>query len=246
MFRRTLILTFVFTIVFMFLVAQLALAKQTFYSSLESKESVEAEGGTVNGGIFSPGKLGNGFMSVGAKDGITLPVENRFTNMEQGTVELFVTMGIDASAIPGEIFMFITYNRPTDALDLSWNKNVAKARIKSANTWYTASSSPLDWKAGETHHMAHTWGPGGLKLYLDGELAGEADFNGGPAIFATWMAINNVEPANANFPSKSVVDEIRIFDHQKSAGELMLEPVASVNNSQGKLTTLWGNIKLSK
>ena len=91
--------------------------------------------------------------------------------------------------------------------------------------------------------MAHTWGPGGLNLYLDGELAGTHEFTGGPVEFADWMAINNVEPGAANFPSNCVVDEIRIFDHQKSAGEFLLVP-SSVEGPEGKMTTVWGSIKL--
>ena len=224
--------------------AQLIYAKETFYTSLESQESVEAEGGTVNGGKFDKGALGNGFMSINPKDVVTFPVEDRFTNLEQGTVELFFTLGVDASKFSGELFIFITYNRPTDCIDISWLNNVARARIKSANTWYTASSSPLEWKTGETHQMAHTWGPGGLNLYLDGKLAGQNGFKGGPATFSTWIAINNVEPANANFPSKSVVDEVRIFDYQKEADELILDPKAAFSvTSKDKATLTWGRIK---
>jgi len=90
-------------------------------------------------------------------------VEGRFTNLKEGTVELFLTLGIDAKDISGELFMFITYKRGTDALDISWLNNIARARIKSANTWYTAASTPLEWKKGETHHIANNWGPDGLK-----------------------------------------------------------------------------------
>jgi hypothetical protein len=92
--------------------------------------------------------------------------------------------------------------------------------------------------------MAHTWGPGGLNLYLDGELAGEHGFTGGPTQFSTWMAINNVEPANANFPSSCVVDELRIFDHQKEVDELILDPKAAFSvEHRGKATMTWGRIK---
>lgn len=216
-------------------------AKETFYTSLESQDSVEAEGGTVDGGEFAPGKFGNGFMSIDPTDVVTFPVEDRFTNLEEGTVELFLTLGVDAQEFSGELFMFITYKRGTDCLDLSWNNNVARARIKSAGSWYSADSDSLDWKEGETHHMAHTWGADGLNLYLDGELAGESDFTGGPTQFSTWMAINNVEPANANFPSQCVVDEVRIFDHQKLPNEFVMEPGYVEPND--KLAITWGEVK---
>ncbi len=64
--------------------------------------------------------------------------------------------------------MFITYKRGTDAIDLSWSGNTARARIKSGGIWYKVGMPGVDWKEGETHHMALTWGPGGLNLYLDG------------------------------------------------------------------------------
>jgi hypothetical protein len=232
------------TILMLLVVTHFTFAEETFYTSLESQESVEAEGGTVDGGEFAEGAFGNGFKSMDPKDVITFPVEDRFTNLEEGTVELFVTMGIDASEISGELFMFITYKRGTDALDLSWNNNVARARIKSAGSWYTAASDPLDWKEGETHHMAHTWGPAGLHLYLDGEQIDRVDFEGGPTLLSTWMAINNVEPANANFPSQSVVDEVRIFDHQKEVDELILDPEAPFPVEPGqKFVATWAKIK---
>ena len=226
------------------MIAQFAAAEETFYTALEDADSVEDEGGTINGGEFAPGALGNGFMSVDPTDTLTFPVEDRFTNLEEGTVELFMTLGVDASTFQGELFMFITYQRGTDCLDISWNNNVARARIKSGGSWSSADSDPLDWKEGETHHMAHTWGPGGLNLYLDGELAAEHGFKGGPLLFSTWMAINNVEPAAANFPSNCVVDELRIFDHQKEADELILDLEAFFSvNYRGKAAMTWGGIK---
>ena len=226
------------------LIAHSIYAKETFYTALEDQESIEEEGGTVLGGEFAPGVFGNGFVSVEPTDVVTFPVEERFTKLEEGTVELFVTMGIDAKEISGELFMFITYKRDTDALDISWNNNVARARIKSAGSWSTAASQPLDWKEGETHHLAHTWGPGGLKLYIDGKLAGESAFKGGPTQFSTWIAINNVEPERAKFASQSVVDEVRIFDHQKNANELILDPEAFFPvEPEGKATMTWGQVK---
>lgn len=230
--------------IILLLVPQFAFAEETFYTALEDADSVEAEGGTFHGGEFASGAMGNGFKSIAGTDVVTFPVEERFTNLEEGTVELFLTLEVDASTFSGELFMFITYKRGTDALDLSWNNNVARARIKSAGNWSSANSAPLDWKSGETHHMAHTWGPGGLNLYLDGELAGESDFTGGPTQFSTWMAINNVEPANANFPSQCVVDELRIFNHQKEADELILDPESPFPvEYRDKAAAVWGGIK---
>ena len=81
-----------------------ATAEETFFSALESQAEVEKEGGTVDGGSFEPGKFGNGFVSKEVGDVIHFPVEDRFINLDEGSVELWVTMGLDTSDIAGELF----------------------------------------------------------------------------------------------------------------------------------------------
>ena len=233
-------------ITIMLLCVSVTVAKETFFSALESKAEVEKEGGTVDGGSFAPGKFGNGFVSEKAGDVIHFPVEDRFVNLDEGTVELWVTMGLDTSTITGELFMFMTYKRGTDAVFLQFNNGgVAQMRIKSANAWHNATSAALNWKKGEHHHMAGTWGPDGLKLYLDGKLEGEAGFNKGPTVFAQTFEINNASPPDPKFPTNCVVDGLRISDHQKEVGELVLDDPAPVQ-PLGKLATTWGQLKTVK
>ncbi len=224
----------------------IAIAEETFFSALESKAEVEKEGGTVDGGNFVPGKFGNGFISEEVGDVIHFPVEERLVNLDEGTVELWVTMGMDISEVTGELFVFMTYKRGTDAIFLQFNTGgVARMRIKSAGSWYNADSPPLKWKEGEHHHMAGTWGPDGLKLYLNGELAGEDDFKKGPTVFAETFEINNASPPDPKFPTNCVVDGLRLSNHQKGADELMLEDPAVIEPSD-KLTTTWARLKRRK
>ena len=118
-------------------------------------------------------------------------------------------------------------------------------RIKSGGGWHDAYSKPFKWKQGEVHHMAGTWGPEGLKLYLDGKLAVEDEFKGGPKQFAKTFSINNVEPEKVgNFASKCVIDEVRLSDHQKKPDELILDPKEFFPvDPQGKITTTWSYLK---
>ena len=230
----------------MLLCLSVATAKETFFSALESKAEVEREGGTVDGGSFVPGKFGNGFVSEKVGDVIHFPVEDRFVNLKEGTVELWVTMGLDAAEITGELFMFMTYKRGSDAIFLQFNNGgKAQMRVKSAGAWLDANSEPLTWEKGEHHHMAGTWGPDGLKLYLDGKLAGENASTKGPTIFAATFEINNASPPDPKFPTNCVVDGLRISDHQKEANELVLDDPAPVE-PLGKLTTTWGQLKAAR
>ncbi len=232
-----------YIITIMLLCCSLVSAEETFFSALESQAEVEEAGGTVDGGSFVPGKFGNGFLSEEVGDVIHFPVEDRFVNLEEGTVELWVTMGMDTSTITGELFTFMTYKRNTDAIFLQFNDGgIAQMRIKSAGSWLNANSEPLKWKKGEHHHMAGTWGPDGLKLYLDGELAGEDPSDKGPTVFAETFEINNASPPDPKFPTNCVVDGLRISDHQKEAGELVLDDPSPVQPA-GKLATTWGKLK---
>jgi hypothetical protein len=219
-----------------------ASARETFYSALEDEKSVEEEGGVIDGGTFAPGKFGNGFVSEEIGDVIHFPVENRFTNLKEGTVELWVKMGLDAAEIADELFMFMTYRRGTDAVFLQFDAGgIARMRIKSAGSWHNADSSPLDWKEGDIHHMAGIWGPDGIKLYLDGELAGSDSFTDGPTVFAETLEINNASPPSPDFPTNCVVDEIRLSDHQKKPEEFIMEQGAV--RHPGKASTVWGLIR---
>lgn len=227
----------------MLLCYTLASAEETFFSALESQAEVEKEGGIVEGGSFVPGKFGNGFRSEEVGDVIHFPVEDRFVNLKEGTIELWVTMGLDTAEIKGELFLFMMYKRSSDAIFLQFNNNgIAQMRAKSAGSWINANSDPLNWKEGEEHHMAGTWGPDGMKLFLDGELAGENASDKGPTLFAETFEINNASPPDPKFPTNCVVDGIRISDHQKDSGELVLDDPSPVQ-PLGKLATTWGKLK---
>ena len=230
----------------MLLCGSVAMAEETFFSALESKAEVEKEGGTIDGGSFKPGKFGNGFVSEKVGDVIHFPVKDRFVNLDEGTVELWVTMGLNSNEINGELFLFMTYKRGSDAVFLQFdNRGIARMRIKSAGAWHNADSGPLRWKKGDHHHMAGTWGSDGLKLYLDGELEGESNFKRGPILFAPTFEINNASPPDPNFPTNCVVNGLRLSDHQKEVDELVMDDPASVQPI-GKLTTSWGRIKRAK
>ena len=231
-----------------------AYAGETFYCSLESKASVEAQGGEVIGGQFVPGKEGNGFMSELGPDVIHFPFEGRLVNLNEGTIELWVKLGWDIDKFTDvtgkeEIFMFWSYNAAgTDAIGLMLgggsNRPIAQMRIREAvGEWHSAVSGnidPLVWKKDSIHHMAGTWGPDGVKLYLDGELAATNNFTGGPLNPIERFSINNNESDPARFPTMCVVDEMRIFDQQKSADEIMAPSAVS---PEGAVATTWGTIK---
>ena len=75
---------------------------------------------------FVDAKWGKNFLAAESTDVVAFPVENRFTKLEEGTVELFIKMGLDAQDITGELFFgSLTNAAPTSFF---YNSMVGKAQ----------------------------------------------------------------------------------------------------------------------
>ena len=223
----------------------LSSAKETFYSALESEESVRKEGGIVNNGEFKPAKVGDGFLSEKDGDLISFPTAGRFTNLKAGTIEFWVKLGVDVPGVKRETFWFYTYTLPFDGIIISLDGSspppIARLSIRCDGwpLWFHAQSPKLKWKEDEIHHVAGTWGKDGMNLYLDGELAGSHPFLGGPTRMSDSFAINNADDlASSTFYTECVVDELRISDHQKKPDEFVMDV-----RPGGKVAATWGSIK---
>ena len=92
----------------------LANAKQTFYNSLDSKETVEAGGGIVHGGSFEPGVLEQGFLADDVGEAVSFPTEG-VIQLDEGTIALWVKVMFPLLDAPKESFIFLSYFRGTDA-----------------------------------------------------------------------------------------------------------------------------------
>jgi hypothetical protein len=95
-------------------------------------------------------------------------------------------------------------------------------------------------------HIAGTFGDNTLKIYLDGELAGEADApEDNPSI--VWND-NNAEIGgrpDQNHWFVGILDEFAIFDRALTEDEIgqMMRSLTAVE-SHGKLATTWSYIKV--
>ncbi len=88
--------------------------------------------------------------------------------------------------------------------------------IKNGTQSYLINAKGLDWKAGSTHTIAATWGPTGMRLYLDGQLAGENPYTGGFQSDAP-SAISVGRHATGGMPANLILDELKISDIQRDA-----------------------------
>jgi hypothetical protein len=76
------------------------------------------------------------------------------------------------------------------------------------------------WKPGEWHHLAGTWCPAGMTLYVDGEVA---DRTPQPVVAAALGETFNLGDAGWHLPHKgaqTLLDEVRIYSYPLSAEQV--------------------------
>ncbi len=188
----------------------------------------------------SGGKAGEGLSLDG--DGDYIKAGN-IGAPEEGTIEMwvkiesfeqhndgdgFVSMGKDYGGT-GDVMLFGVHQAS--------NLNVRFGMYAGGWKWADSEVSVEDL-VGEWHHLAGTWGPRGLEVWIDGELKGVNDtYTAGipdPA-YQTMLIGSN----SWNGDIHGVMDEFRVSDIQRDAEFLLsigVEP-------RGKLATAWGAIK---
>ena len=166
---------------------------------------------------------------------------------------------LSVAKVPGESFIFMMYKRGSDAFFINhshaWNAAGICWMIKHNGNWFAngngkSCSQPLDWKKGETHFIVTTWGPKGMKLWIDGGLEGHVkDHKTGPAKIDDDFWIGNIETEKGStLPSQWVQDELYIFDTQLEKAEVtdLMKSSLAVEPSANQLALTWGTIKLKK
>ena len=185
---------------------------------------------------FDEGGCGTyGFISVEDEDVILFPVTAEFTYLDQGTVSFCVTPKRNfekaesfslfrADNEPKNISFKVTWRmdsstgikRPYLRLRFRWHKDLDKPKV--------FSEEALNWKMDRHYHIAGTWGPGGMKLYIDGELVGEnRSITAGPKDFTDGtLVINNDHPdiGESKSPSHCIVSKLQISNYQMGEAEI--------------------------
>ena len=212
---------------------------EIFSATLDSMSSVKTRGGNplniTEDENFKEGGWGKGFISLEPGEAIEFKTENNF-NPKQGTVALCVALTHDLAQEDDELFLFITYARPHDAVVLQLIdmdnmplRHVARMRIKrkisnpdKEQQWINADSPELEWKAGEHHHLAGTWGEEGVKLYIDGKrVAHNPTAPARPTRTNQVFTLNNDAAVDIpNNPTHCILRNLQIFNYPLSDAEV--------------------------
>ena len=166
--------------------------------------------GKLCGATRVDGRFGKAIECDGVDDYVRLPGVGR---LEEGTVEAWVKLLKPTSGQTGFVTFGMGYGKKHDLAVLGSSPKMPKFTTTPAsfgictNAWVTAQDSTgLDF--GEWHHVAGTWGPGGIKFYRNGELTAQADDYTGAMPEHRSVLIG----ASAwNSHTACVVDEVRIY-----------------------------------
>jgi hypothetical protein len=150
---------------------------------------------------------------------ITYPAEGNI-RLEQGTFEAWVRPQFDPKvAVDPQDPSRGIWNRSLFSVDLSgaqidlyWNIDVRglRAFYRRGNSYPLMLDASCDWEKGQWHHVALTWGDK-TRLYIDGKLAKEADFQGtlpGASLAEGRITLGQ----GVGEPCEFDVDEVHISD----------------------------------
>ena len=210
-------------------------AQQTFPYPLDSPGVIENAGGEgtfTDKYNFAESECGTvGFISKGPTDVVIFTLENEFTNLNGGTVEVCVTPHRDPKDAPHNFSLLRIPPHKKEAgvilkvVGITKDKNPAirmRIVINPEKAKAVRSIGVLDWEVEKDYHIAGTWGPEGMYLYIDGKNVGvNADFKESPKSLQGKLAINNDGPDDSfNNPTECVISNLQISNYQKSAEEI--------------------------
>jgi hypothetical protein len=183
------------------------------------KEGLKLDG---DGDYMKPG-------NIGAPEEGTIETWVRIESFEKhNDGDAFASMGKDYGGT-GDVMLFGVHQK--------FNLNIQFGMYSGGWKW-ADSGVPVEDLIGRWHHLAGTWGPRGLEIWIDGELKGTNDaYKLGipdPAYQTLLIGANSWHG-----DIHGVMDGFRVSDIQRDSGFLLsigVEP-------KGKVTTTWCSIK---
>ncbi len=177
--------------------------------------------------VLVPGKYGQAVRLENLAR-LVIPAEGRI-QLTEGTIEFWV-QPLWSSPQPREKEVPYHYDHFFDSRDgefdhgftiNTWDSGAVGARkslmaASSAKDKSDGVACPIDWRAGEWHHLALAWrrgepGKGLLRLYVDGKLVSEkADASIFPEVVSPNLTLGSNTPATPNAMANAVIDELRI------------------------------------
>jgi len=181
---------------------------------------------TMSVGMFAQSSNGNA-LSIDGVDDFAYPLSPNASGLSEGSVELWFSTnawsgseqlwggGNGLPGVTGDWTRFGTHSSVGGS-------NLAFGIYSGVWRWASTGTQP----ASETwYHVAATWGPSGMKIYLNGTLAGQNSFTGGVHNYTTEL----VSTSAWGFSFAGDIDELRIWNIARDS----LAIVSTLNDTLG-------------
>ena len=192
-------------------------------SGATAVDSSNGFNGTISGAArVTDGRFGKGLSFDGTNDWVTIANRTQLALLNGGTLEAWVRPAALASW-RSVILKEMTGGWPW-ALHASSGTGVPSAHLFSGASVDALGPAPVGLSTWT--HLAMTWNGSALKLYVDGaEVATQ------PATAALTSSTGSVRIGGNGVASQffsGLIDEVRIYDHARTAGEITADMNASV------------------
>ena len=194
-------------------------------------DAVGGYDGTYTNGVSlgSNGISGTAASFDGTDDFVEVAHDDDFL-LDSGTVSLWFRTD-SPSALQGILSKDSNSYDSGGHLSISTDTTMIRVRLQSNTTSYYVWSNAI--VADTWYHVVFTFGPNGMKLYIDGVLVDTDPYTGGlgttsggtgnyePMLFgaATWLS-GDLTISGWTDPFSGVIDDIYFFDHDLSAAEV--------------------------
>jgi hypothetical protein len=189
----------------------------------------------TTGVTYRPGKFEQGMLASGPAQMVAVPVKPHDDKWRwaRGTIEMWVCPQIDMSQSLESSALVTMQDEPfipglQGSLMLFYTGSHQVAFMLNDRLQNVLASTPLDWKAGEWHHVAISWGELGMRLYLDGKLTAHNEFARGPATPSADLVVGNQAwMMTSDRFANAVIDELRVSDRQRTDEEINTSATAT-------------------
>lgn len=231
------------------LVLHLSFDENTIQGNTVMDQSGNNNHGTINGGATTvTGKYGEALEFDGVDDFVEIPLVDSvtFSTGDSLTVQVWVKTDDEPTANDGIVGNYRTGTNALWMLSISGDDAALRGKMGFAvrdSARVSAGITSSDFLNDDKWHViagVRDQDAKKVRYYVDGELINEVDdnsqdINSGQSI---WIG----EHLNRFY--KGLIDEVKVWNRPLSAAELeQSEQVPSAVDTDGKLTTTWGNIK---
>lgn len=219
----------------MCLVAATAAAGQDdpiFHASFDGTLTANSQAGevtptTVAGpeASFAPGRLGQALVAGAGQPLVHYPTAGHVIPVV-GTVGLWVR---PENWTPDDDAFHVFFESGDAAGDRNWlifykyfqNGWLLLRCSDAAGQVGIAKGQNLGWRPGEWHHLAATWSPKGLRVYVDGEVVGKEEAAVVvPDALGSTFKVGDDGWHLPNPEARTLIDDLRVYDHPLDPTEI--------------------------